>query len=323
MAYGTQCEDAGLRYNKVLRFSNPRQQHGGDPLGVPQQPANRSVDGPVDAVAVLNATGPAVGVAARSAGRREPAAGAGGQAAAVADRAERRLCDRECCGGARDPDADPLGYGATTSAPQVAAVSGSRVTVTPVSDGAATIRVTATDPGGLSAAQTFAVTVGSAVRAFTDHPLVRGVTPIRAAHVTELRERIDALRAAAGLARFGWTGPVITAGVTPVRREHLTEAAFGADRGVCDGGADGVALDGCGAGGRSDADPGGARDGAAHRSYYERSLPSVAAAVLVVAGYGGMIAGVLPQDDRVSWEAHLFGLLAGGQCARLVPARRR
>ena len=52
------------------------------------------------------------------------------------------------------------------------------------------------------------------------------------------------------------------------------------------------------------------------RGYYERSLPSVAVAVVVVALYGGMIAGVLPQDDRVSWEAHLFGLLAGGLVAR-------
>ncbi len=129
-------------------------------------------------------------------------------------------------GAFRDPDGDPLTYGATSSAVQVAAVSlsGSRVTVTPVSDGAAMVRVRATDPGGLSAAQTFTVTVGSrATRSFTDHPLVRGVTPIRAVHFRELRERIDGLRVAAGLARFGWTDPVITAGVTPVKLVHLLE----------------------------------------------------------------------------------------------------
>ena len=55
------------------------------------------------------------------------------------------------------------------------------------------------------------------------------------------------------------------------------------------------------------------------RGYYERSLESAAAAILVAVVYGGMIAGVLPQDDRVSWEAHLFGLLAGGLCARSAP----
>ena len=52
------------------------------------------------------------------------------------------------------------------------------------------------------------------------------------------------------------------------------------------------------------------------RGYYERRLQSVAVSVLVVVLYGGMIVGVLPQGDRVSWEAHLFGLLAGGLCAR-------
>ena len=225
MAYGTQCEDTDFRCNELLRFSNPRQQYDGDPLGVPQQPANRSVDGPADAVAVLNATGPAVAL-----WRDRPAA-ANRPPAPVGTLPPLRIglndgsATVNVAGAFRDPDGDPLSYGAATSAAQVAVVtvSDSRVTVTPVSDGAATIQVTATDPGGLSAAQTFAVTVGSAVRAFTDHPLVRGVTPIRAVHVTELRERIDALRAAAGLARFSWEDPVITAGVTPVKLVHLLE----------------------------------------------------------------------------------------------------
>ena len=61
------------------------------------------------------------------------------------------------------------------------------------------------------------------------------------------------------------------------------------------------------------------------RGYYERSLQSVAVAVLVAVVYGGMVAGVLPRDPGVSWEAHLFGLLAGGLCARaarMSPSRR-
>ena len=60
MAYNTQCDDADFLCNPLLRFSNPRQQYDGDPLGVPQEPPNRGVDGPADAVTVLNATGPAV-----------------------------------------------------------------------------------------------------------------------------------------------------------------------------------------------------------------------------------------------------------------------
>ena len=59
--------------------------------------------------------------------------------------------------------------------------------------------------------------------AFTDHPIERGVTPVRAIHFLELRARIDALRTAAGSAAFGWTDSVLTPGVTPIRRVHLTE----------------------------------------------------------------------------------------------------
>ena len=123
-----------------------------------------------------------------------------------------------------DPDGDALSFEASSTAPNVvtARASGARVTLTAAAAGTATIRVTATDPGGLSAAQSFTVTV-KATAAFTDDPIQPGVTPIRAVHFTELRSRIDALRAAAGLARFGWTDAVITAGVTPVRRVHLTE----------------------------------------------------------------------------------------------------
>ena len=52
------------------------------------------------------------------------------------------------------------------------------------------------------------------------------------------------------------------------------------------------------------------------RGYYERRLQSIAVSVLVVVAYGGMIAGVPYREATgVSWEAHLFGLLAGGLCA--------
>ncbi len=66
-----------------------------------------------------------------------------------------------------DPDGDALVYGSTSDAPGVAtvSVSGSEVVVTGVAAGAAEVAVTATDPGGLSATQTFGVTVTSANRA--------------------------------------------------------------------------------------------------------------------------------------------------------------
>ena len=123
-----------------------------------------------------------------------------------------------------DPDGDPLTYAAVSSSTGVAAaaVSGPTVTVTPARPGSATITVTATDDGGLSATQRFAVTV-AARAAFTDHPIVPGTTPIRAIHFTELRGRIDAARRRSGLPAFRWTDPALVAGVTPVRRVHLTE----------------------------------------------------------------------------------------------------
>lgn len=57
---------------------------------------------------------------------------------------------------------------------------------------------------------------------FVDDPLRAG-DPIRAAHLTELRERIDALRGTAGLGPFGWTDPTIVPGATPIRAVHVTE----------------------------------------------------------------------------------------------------
>ncbi len=59
------------------------------------------------------------------------------------------------------------------------------------------------------------------------------------------------------------------------------------------------------------------------RGYYERSLQSVVVATVVAVFYGGMFAGILPRDSGVSWEAHLFGLLAGGLCARAAHRRQR
>ena len=63
-----------------------------------------------------------------------------------------------------DPEADALSYSASSSDTAIAttSISGSWVSVSPLAKGTATITVTATDLGGLSADQTFSV--------FTDHP---------------------------------------------------------------------------------------------------------------------------------------------------------
>lgn len=58
----------------------------------------------------------------------------------------------------------------------------------------------------------------------------------------------------------------------------------------------------------------------------ERSARALIGAILVFVIYGGMVWGVLPQSGvRISWEAHLFGAIAGGFVAwyhRLSPVRR-
>ena len=59
------------------------------------------------------------------------------------------------------------------------------------------------------------------------------------------------------------------------------------------------------------------------RGYYERRWQSIAIALVVVVLYGGLLAGVVPRDDQVSWEAHLFGLLAGVLWARAPFAVKR
>lgn len=52
------------------------------------------------------------------------------------------------------------------------------------------------------------------------------------------------------------------------------------------------------------------------RGFYTRSVVSVIVAVLVIVFYGwSILLGVIPQGDYVSWEGHLFGLVAGALCA--------
>ena len=133
----------------------------------------------------------------------------------------------DVAGAFRDPDGDPLTYEAHSSAPSIASVtvSGSTVAVRALAAGTATVTVNATDTGGSNstATQVFGVTVRSSSGLFTDHPIVPGLTTVKALHFTELRERVDLLRSAAGLDPFSWTDPILTAGVTPVRLSHLLE----------------------------------------------------------------------------------------------------
>jgi hypothetical protein len=64
--------------------------------------------------------------------------------------------------------------------------------------------------------------VGLSAGTFSDDPLISGVTRVKALHVTELRTRIDVLRAGHGLTPFAWTDPALAAGFF-IKAVHVTE----------------------------------------------------------------------------------------------------
>ena len=57
-------------------------------------------------------------------------------------------------------------------------------------------------------------------------------------------------------------------------------------------------------------------------AFHDRSAKSVLLAIVTFVLYAGLIWGVLPLERGVSWEGHLFGVLAGIGAARLMQERR-
>jgi membrane associated rhomboid family serine protease len=57
------------------------------------------------------------------------------------------------------------------------------------------------------------------------------------------------------------------------------------------------------------------------RAYFERSLAAIALAVVVFLLYGGIIWGVMPGQDGISWLGHLFGFIGGIVAAYFVSGR--
>jgi membrane associated rhomboid family serine protease len=59
------------------------------------------------------------------------------------------------------------------------------------------------------------------------------------------------------------------------------------------------------------------------RGWYERSVIALLVALLTLMLYGSIVWGVLPTRFYISWEGHLFGLLAGVLVARFTSPQRR
>lgn len=74
---------------------------------------------------------------------------------------------------------------------------------------------------GTRSGSSWAITING----FTDDPLVAGTTAVKAVHIQEMRDRINALRAAAPgpLAAFSFTDPTLTAGTTRIQAVHINE----------------------------------------------------------------------------------------------------
>ena len=67
---------------------------------------------------------------------------------------------------------------------------------------------------------------GLAPPAFGDPDLAGGM-PIKTVHVTDLRSALDEARAAIGLPALTYTDPTIVGGVTGIKAAHITELRDG------------------------------------------------------------------------------------------------
>ena len=95
--------------------------------------------------------------------------------------APEATADVDLGGAFRDPEGADLVYSATSSAASIASVAmadAALLTIVARSAGQATVRVTATDPGGLAAAQSFAVTVAA-------RPTAKAIAPLQLAAIGE------------------------------------------------------------------------------------------------------------------------------------------
>jgi hypothetical protein len=93
------------------------------------------------------------------------------------------------------------------------------VTTPPHAVGAVAIELIPSTGTPLSKANAFAYLP----TVFTDDTIVVRVTTMKARHITELREAVDALRAVAGLAPAAWKDPNLVRTITIINFNHIQE----------------------------------------------------------------------------------------------------
>jgi len=57
------------------------------------------------------------------------------------------------------------------------------------------------------------------------------------------------------------------------------------------------------------------------RGYFQRNMPSIALSIVVGIFYGSYIFGVIPGQEGVSWQGHLFGFIGGVIAAYWIAKR--
>ncbi len=57
----------------------------------------------------------------------------------------------------------------------------------------------------------------------TDRTSLASGTPIKTAHITELRDRVNMSRTQVGLSAYPWTDPTLVAKTSPIKAQHITE----------------------------------------------------------------------------------------------------